>query len=450
MTATSAKPNAPARPLTRGRVLAQSWPIMLANAAGPIVGLVDTAILGRYAGTTALAGIGAGAVIYGIVYWGFGFLRMSTAGLAAQADGADDNAALQAHLARAVPLGIVIGAAVFAVQSLLLMLAFWVFETPPDIQGPAEIYLKARLYGLPATLGAIALMGWFIGISRAGSALALQIVLNVINGALSLWFVAGLGWGIFGVAVASAIAEWCGLIMGLFLAVREIKRRGGFQRRALRRANLLDPDQLRRLGVTNSNIFIRTIALTIGFSFFGKAAIGQGPIYLAGNHILLQFINMIALVLDSFAHVAEAAVGSAIGAKSKARFTRAVRLTSEFAVVFAFIAAAFVYYVGPFFIAFMSDDPRVIDSAMTYLPWCALAPIVGVAAWQFDGIFIGATRTAAMRNASVAALFIYVALHYLITPVFGTHGIWIAFLGYYIARGVTLWAAYPALRRSVA
>ena len=193
---------------------------MLANALAPVVGLVDTFVIGRFNTTTALAGIGLGAVIYGIAYWGFGFLRMSTAGLTAQSDGAGDEPAVQAHLFRALPLGLIIGLLVFITQAVLLGAAFKIFTASDVIEHSAATYISARLWGLPATLASIALMGWFVGISRSGRALSMQIVLNIINLILSPLFVISFGWGLYGVGIASAIAEWGGLAAGLWLGAR--------------------------------------------------------------------------------------------------------------------------------------------------------------------------------------------------------------------------------------
>jgi len=435
--------------LTRRNIFSQSWPIMLANAAAPVVGLVDTFVIGRFATTTALAGIGLGAVIYGIAYWGFGFLRMSTAGLAAQSDGAQDEGNVQAHLIRAVPLGLLIGLLVFAAQIPLLAGAFQIFTGTPDVESSAATYIGARLWGLPATLASIALMGWFVGVSRSGLALKMQIILNVVNIILSPLFVIHFGWGLWGVGIASAIAEWCGLAAGLWLAFSAIKIRGGFKNEALSKEALLDPSALKKLGITNSNIFIRTMCLTIGFSFFGNAAAAQGVVFLAGYHILMQFITMTALVLDAFAHTAEAVTGAAFGAKNRARFDKAVRLTTEFSAGFALLIGASIFFAGPYFITMLTQDPEVIASAVRYLPYCALAPIIGFAAWQFDGIFIGTTKTREMRNAGIAALIIYIAAHYAIVPKFGKDGIWLAFLLYYAARAVTLAFYFPNIRKQM-
>lgn len=436
-------------PLSRRAVLAQSWPIMLANALAPVVGIVDTLVIGRYTSTSALAGIGLGAVIYGIAYWGFGFLRMSTAGLAAQSDGANDQTEVQAHLFRAVPLGLFIGLLVCVLQTILLAVAFKVFTASPTIEDSAASYIRARLWGLPATLGSIALMGWFVGISRAGRALSMQIVLNIVNIILSPIFVIVLGWGLFGVGIASAIAEWIGLVAGLSLAWAEIKKRGGLRDGALSRSRLLDIAALKKLGISNSNIFIRTMTLTVGFTFFGNAAASEGEVFLASNHILMQFITMIALVLDAFAHTAEAVTGAAFGAKNKSRFDRAVRLTTEFSAAFALLSGIIIMMLGPFVIAVLTKDPAVVDTALTYLPYCALVPVIGFAAYQMDGIFIGTTQTRAMRNAGIMSVLIYLGVHQILQPRFGPHGLWMAFLVYYAARAVTLGLYYPTITRQI-
>lgn len=420
---------------------------MLANAAAPVVGLVDTFVIGRFVGTQALAGIGLGAVIYGIVYWGFGFLRMSTAGLAAQDAGAGDTAGVQGHILRAIPLGLLIGAIVFALQMLLLPTAFAIFTASPDLEAEAATYIQARLWGLPATLGTIALMGWFVGISRAGLALQLQLVLNLVNIILSPLFVIWLGAGLYGVGVASALAEWAGFAMGLMLMRREFTRHGGLQPGVITRANLLNPPQLRRLGVANSNIFVRTITLTIGFNFFGNAAATEGSLFMAANHIHMQLITMSALVLDAFAHTAEAVTGAAYGAKDRARFNRAVALTTRFSALFSVILGGMILFGGPFLIDALSVDPAVREMARTYLPYAALAPIIGFAAYQMDGVFIGTTRTAEMRNAGIAAVVIYLGAHFLIVPTLGAVGIWIAFLIYYAARAATLAVYIPRILR---
>jgi len=422
---------------------------MLANAAAPFVGFVDTLVIGRFSSTTALAGIGLGAVIYALFYWGFGFLRMSTAGLTAQSEGQGQPSDVQAHLFRAVPLGIFIGVFIFILQPILLELLFKIFTASAPIEAAAREYIQARIWGLPAFLGGIALMGWFVGLGQARRALTMQIWLNLINVILSPLFVIMFGWGIFGVGIATSIADWGGLTAGLILAARDIKARGGLRSTVLSRKVLLAWEDIRKLGISNINIFIRTFCITIGFSFFGNAAASEGETYLAGYHILMQFITVIAFILDGFAHTAEASVGAAFGAKNRAAFNRAVRLTSEFSAIFAGLCFVAVMIGGPYVINLLTLDVAVRESAKTYLIYCALAPIAGFAAWQMDGIFIGTTQTAAMRNAGIAAVIIYIAAHYLLTPHLGASGIWIAFLIYYIMRALTLSVFYPQITKQI-
>ncbi len=432
--------------LTRRQVFAQSWPVIMANALTPLVGLVDTWVIGRFAGTSALAGIGLGAAIYGILYWGFGFLRMSTAGLAAQSSGAQDESAVQSHIFRAVPLGIMIGFILLVTQGLLIPLAMMIFTADAPIEESAAIYIRARLWGLPAYLGLIALMGWFIGLGQARQAFWMQLILNIINVALSLFFVISMGWGLYGVGLATALAEWAGLLTGLIIARSVIKRRGGLKPDALTRDRLMNVAELSRLGEANTNIFIRTAALTGGFSFFSNAAATQGETFLAAHTIHMQFITLTAFILDGFANTAEATVGAAYGARSRTRFDRAVRLTSEFSGLLAFLCAAVIYLAGPIAIDALTTDPAVRETARIYLPWCALAPAIGWAAFQMDGIFIGTTRTKEMRNAGIAALLAYLAVHFAMPDSLGPHAIWAAFLIYYLARTLTLLYYYPKIR----
>jgi len=438
-----------ARSLTRKDVFWGALPIMLANTGVPIAGFVDTWVIGNYVGTAALAGIGLGATVFGIFYWGFGFLRMSTAGLSAQADGANSQRDVQAHLYRAVPMGFVIGVLLLLSQVLTIGVLMKFFPAENDVANGARTYISARLWGLPATLSSIALMGWFIGLARPKRALYMQIILNAINAPLSILFVKGFGWGLFGVGIASAMAEWCGLAAGLWLAAREIKTRGGYDAAAAKLSSLLHMPALKRLGTANMNIFIRTLALTFGFSFFARAATIQGTIFLAAHTVLLQFITLIALVLDSFAHVAEAHVGAAFGAKDERRFDRAVRLTTEFSFVFAVLCGVAAIVFGPLMIDLITKSPDVRETARAFLPYCALAPVLGFGAWQLDGIFIGITRTRAMRNAGVAAVLIYLAAHYALAPRYGGAGVWMAFLVYYVARGATMLPAWAGIKRDL-
>lgn len=432
--------------LTRRQVFAQSWPVILANAAIGLAGIVDTIVIGRYAAASAMAGMGAGAAIYGFIYWGFGFLRMTTAGLSAQAAGAQDEQAIQSHLFRAVPLGILIGLIVLALQFVIMAAAFYFYQADPSVEADGQVYIRARLWGLPAYLGLIAIMGWLIGLGRAGYALIMQLVFNGLNIILSFLLVGYFGWDLFGVGIATAIAEWVGLGAGIILALRVIQERGGLNKSLMKRGNLLDIKALTTLGEANTNIFIRTAALTFAFAFFSNAAAMQSETFLAAHHIHLQLITLSAFVLDGFANTAEARVGAAYGAQSRPQFDRAVRLTTEFALLFGLICSGLIYVFGDTIIDTMAKDADIRAMAKTYLPFCAAVPFLGASAYQMDGIFIGTTRTREMRNAGLAALAIYLFIDYAMPEALGPQKIWLAFWAYYIARAVTLLYYYPKVR----
>ncbi|NNE57507.1 MAG: MATE family efflux transporter [Hellea sp.] len=431
--------------LNRAQVFSQSWPIILANAAIGLAAIVDTFVIGRFE-PVALAGMSAGAAIYAIIYWGFGFLRMTTAGLSAQAEGAKDEAAVQSHLYRAVPLGIILGLTIFLLQFLLIPAGYYFYQGTPETESAGAIYIQARLWGLPAYLGLIAIMGWFIGLGRAGNALVMQIIFNGLNIVLSFLFVAEFGWGLTGVGIATAVAEWIGLFTGLVLAVRIIKKRGGIRKQLLRRGNILNVAALTTLGEANTNIFIRTAALTLGFTFFSSAAAAQGDLFLSGFHIHLQLITLSAFILDGFANTAEARVGAAFGARSRPEFDRAVRLTTEFAYLFGLICSLAIYFLGPWAIDLLTTETDIRDMAKKYLPFCAMVPLLGAGAYQMDGIFIGITKTKEMRNAGLAALAIYLAIHFTLPESLGPTRIWYAFWAYYLARAATLYFYYPKVR----
>jgi len=432
--------------LTRRQVFAQSWPVILANAAIGLAGIIDTFVIGRYAPAAALAGMGAGAAIYGVIYWGFGFLRMTTAGLSAQAEGSGDRKAVQSHLFRAVPLGLCIGALVLLLQTFILGAAFNLYQADPSVESDGAIYIRARLWGLPAYLGLIAIMGWFIGLGRAGYALIMQLIFNGLNIVLSFLFVGSFGWGLFGVGIATAIAEWVGLAAGIFLALKVIKQRGGLDRSLINKANLLNIKALTTLGEANTNIFIRTAALTFAFAFFSNAAAMQSETFLAAHHIHLQLITLSAFILDGFANTAEARVGAAYGAGSRTQFDRAVRLTTEFAFLFGLICSVLIYGLGNWGIDILTQDTAIRDMAKSYLPYCAAVPLLGAGAYQMDGVFIGTTRTKEMRNAGLLALGLYLIIHFALPGSFGPGRIWIAFWCYYIARALTLLFYYPRVR----
>lgn len=431
-------------PLTRRKVLALSLPIMAANMATPLVGLVDIAVIGQTGATAEIAAVALGALIFNFVFWAFGFLRMGSTALTAQADGRGDEADVRASLIRAFITGLGIGAILILAQWPLKSLAFAVFSAEADVELASAAYFDARIWSAPAALAGFALYGWLIGLGRTGLALWLQAILNIINAGLSILFVIGLGWGVAGVGWASTLALWLHLIAGAGLVFLVLKDRPPA---ALTRALVLAPQAMARLFAVNRDIFLRTLALLAGFAWFNEASLREGTNVMAGNAVLLQFISLIAYFLDAFAHVTETVAGKAAGRGDWKGLKRAFRLTSEQAAAFAVLASLALILFGEAFIHLITADEATRSAAMAFLPYCALVPVMGFASWQLDGLMIGTTRGPLMRNAMVAALIIYVALDFALRPMLGGDGLWLAFLGYYIARAGTLALGWPGLKR---
>lgn len=332
--------------LTRKRVLSLAWPVVLAQAATAMTGVVDTVVMGLYGDKADLAAVAIASASFGFIYWGFGFLRMSTTGLVAQASGAGEDAEARAVLIRALGLGAVIGLALVVLFPPIRWAALAAFEAEADVENLARGYFDARIWGAPALLMTFGITGWLIATGRTGQLLAFQVVMNVVNAGLDTWFVAGLGLGPAGIGAGTAIAEWTALVFGLFLI-----------RGALRNsARLLDPNRLKALFAANRDIMIRTLALVFSFAWFVRSGTTQSTAIVAGNEVLLQFITVSAFVLDSFAFVAEKEVGEAYGAKDRQRLRRAIRITSELAIAFgAATALLFLFAGGPVIDLFVRD-----------------------------------------------------------------------------------------------
>ena len=441
-------PEAAGRLLTHRRVLAIALPVVLSNATIPLLGAVDTGVVGQLGRPEAIGAVGLGAVILASLYWIFGFLRMGTSGLVAQARGAGDEAEGGAHLMRALGIGLAAGLGLVLLQAPLLAGAFRLAPASAEVEALASSYLSIRIWGAPATIALYAITGWLIAAERTRAVLALQLAMNGLNVLLDLWFVLGLGWGVPGVAVATLIAEWTGLALGLWFCRPAL--RPAWDRMGAGGPGLWARDRVRRLVQVNGDILIRSVLLQgafTGFMFLGAA---RGDVTLAANQVLLQFLEITAYALDGFAFAAEALVGQAVGARRPDRLRRAAMLASQWGVAGAALVSAAFLLLGPAIIDLLSASAEVRVEARRFLPWLVAAPLIGVAAWMLDGIFIGATRTREMRNAMLLAVPAYVVLVLLLPPVLGNHGLWAALMALNALRGLTLWRLFPRVLRAAA
>ncbi|MGB2178197.1 MAG: MATE family efflux transporter [Hyphomonas sp.] len=423
--------------LTRQKTLQLALPIIAAQAATATTGIVDTAVMGRFGDKADLAAVAIAAVAYSFIYWGFGFLRMSTTGLSAQAAGRNDEAEKRAVLLRALSLGGAIGLTLLILSPILKPLAFAAFASTDHVETLAGAYFDARIWGAPAYLMGLAVTGWMLGTGRTGQMLAFQIVMNAVNAGLDTWFVARLGLGPAGIGAGTAIAEWTALLFGLALVFPAF--RGA--------APLFDRARLAALFGANRDIMIRTLALVLCFGWFVRSGTMISTAVTAGNEVLLQFITVAAFVLDGFAFVAEKEAGEAYGANSAPRLARAMRLTSEFALI-AGLGFALLYFLGGgWVITTFVRDIEARDAALAYLPYCALVPLIGIAPWQLDGLFLGTTQGRALRNAGVAVAVLYISTDMILRPLYGNTGVWIAFLLMYLYRAAALGIYVPGLFR---
>ncbi|NNU81185.1 MATE family efflux transporter [Halovulum dunhuangense] len=434
-----------AGPVTHRRVLRIALPIVLANATVPILGAVDTGVVGQLGQAAPIGAVGIGAVIVAMIYWVFGFLRMGTTGLVAQARGAGDAAESGALLMRALMIAGAAGAAIIALQLPLMAGAFRLAPASDEVEGMARTYLSIRFWGAPAAIALYAITGWLIAMERTRAVLMLQLWINGLNILLDLWFVLGLGLGVGGVATATIIAEWSGLAIGLWLCRAAF---AGNQRRDWPR--VFDRARLRRMMAVNGDIMVRSVLLQASFAVFMFLGAGQGDVTLAANQVLMQFISITAYALDGFAFAAEALVGGAMGAGDRARLRESALVSGMWGLGLSIPLGAAFLLTGPYVIDLMAKAPEVQAAGRSYLGWVAAAPVIGAASWMLDGIFIGATRTADMRRAMIRSVGIYALALALLVPGFGNHGLWAALMVFYAARGVTLALRYPALERAAA
>ena len=430
--------------LTHKRVLGVAIPIVLANATIPILGAVDTGVVGQMGLAAPIGAVGIGAIIISAIYWLFGFLRMGTTGLTAQAIGSNDHSETSALLVRGIIIGLVAGLILILIQIPLFSAALGIAPASQEVEGLANEYLKIRVFSAPAAIAIFGITGWLIANERTRAVLVLMLLINSINIVLDFVFVLRLGWGVEGVAFATLIAEWSGLFFGLWLARKGFKN--GYWRNW---SQIFDRARLTKMAKVNSDILIRSVLLEIAFVSFLFLGSSFDDATLAANQVLIQFLNITAYAMDGFAFAAEALVGKALGAKNRLIFRRSAVMTSQWGFGSVVVMALAFYVFGNTIINVMTTAEEVRIVSYEYLPWMVLAPLVGAAAWMLDGIFIGATRTADMRNMMFISFCVYLIALAFLLPKYDNHGLWASLIIFSIARGVTLGYKYPKLEASV-
>lgn len=429
--------------VTHRSVLAVAVPIMLSNVSEPLIGVVNTAVIGQLKEPYYIGAIAVGALIFSFIFWGFGFLRLSTGGLSAQALGAGDRPELVAVLIRALMIAVTAGLGLILLAPFIREAAFNLVGGSAEIRHHGETYFNYRIMAAPAALSNYCVMGWFIGQSRARLAFIVQLFLNLTNMALSAFFVLGLHMTSDGVGLAALIAEWSAVALALGLAAVILRGMGAH----ISWPRILDGQRFRRTLLMNGDVMIRTLCLVFAFTFFTARGARAGDVTVAANAVLLNLFEVSAYLIDGFAYASEALVGQSVGARNRQRFRAAIWLTSVWAMVLGVLCSLVIFAFGPALIDLLTLSPEVRAVAREYLPWAAVAPVLGVICFQFDGIFTGAMATRDMRNMMIVSLAVFLLAWRLLEGPFGNHGLWAALDIFFIARGITFATRMPSLER---
>jgi MATE family, multidrug efflux pump len=435
------------------RIFALAWPASVAASVTPLLGAVDVWALARSDRPLDIAAVGLAAVIFSLAYWSFGFIRMSVAGLTAQAVGAEDEAETRAALVRGAAIGGGVGLAFVLLQFPLGLLAFKALAIGTDVSAAtfdaAREYYSIRIWGAPFALASYAAFGWLTARERTDYLMIVSVFITGLNIVLDYWFVLGLGWGAAGVAAGTLIAEIAGFFACLVFVALVLARNGGLGAH-WKHAEFFALKKLRRTLSINFDIFIRTVLLAFSFAWFIQRSGAFGDVTLAANQVLLQLFLFTGLALDGTAIAAETLVGQAMGARDPARglvrFSSAVRRTFIMAMLAAFAFVGFYWLAGDALIALLTPQGAIREATQTFMPWIVISPLIVVVGFQLDGIFIGATRAREMRNSMVITAPIFLASSLWLASTFGNHGLWAAFSIYFLLRAVTLGFYLPRLK----
>ncbi|MGI9435433.1 MAG: MATE family efflux transporter [Geminicoccaceae bacterium] len=415
-----------------------AWPLILSNITVPLLGMVDTAVVGHLPGPHHLGAVALGASAFNALFFTVVSLRMGTTGLIAQAFGAGDRVEIEAVLLRALALAILLAGLMILLTTPIIDAANWIFSPTERVSEGLEIYLKIRLYAAPAALANMVVLGWLLGMQDARSPLYLMILGNGLNMALDVLFVFGFGWEVAGVAFATVIAEYASLALGAWLVWRRL---GGFQG-GLGIKGIMAWRAIRRLIAVNRDIVLRSLTLQVAFVSLAALGSRQGEVVLAANTVLAQMNYLSAFALDGFAFAASTLVGRHAGARDRPAMRAAVIAGLHWSLVFALAITLIFAFGGGILIAVITDIEAVRATALVFLPYAVVSPLIGAVAFLFDGVYIGATRTAEMRNGMVVAVIMFGAVAWLLMPLLGNHGLWLAYLVFMIVRGLWLGIVY--------
>lgn len=407
-------------------------PMILSNVSVPLLGMVDTGVTGHLESPAYLGAVAIGATVFGFLYTGMNFLRMGTTGIAAQRFGADDNDGLRVSLGQALIVSLLVAVALLALQVPIGRFALGLIGGEPEVQLYAAEYFYIRIWSAPGTLANYVLIGWFLGLQNARVPLYIFLTINLTNIVLDLLFVLQLGMKVDGVALASVIAEYTGLVVGLIFVARALRDRVG----SWPLARLFNVRAYAAFFSVNANLFVRTMALIFAFAFVTAQGARLGGVILAANAVLMNLQNLTSFALDGFAHAAEALVGKAVGQRRRDILEHSVKLALKWSLIFAVGFCLLYIVIGPVLINLLTDLPNVRSASMQFLPWLIISPLISVWSFLYDGVYVGATRAREMRNLMLISTFVIFLPAWFLLQGFGNHGLWLAFTLFMASRGI--------------
>lgn len=417
------------------QILRLAVPNVISNITVPLLGMVDLAILGHLESALYIGAIALGGMIFNFIYALFSFLRMGTSGFTAQSFGEGNKTDMVMMFGRSMFLAFAGGLLILLLQVPIEMLSFMLLEGSQEVENLAREYFYIRILAAPASLGIMALSGWYTGMQNARYPMFIAILINILNIGANLFFVYSLGMKSDGVAWGTVIAQYAGLIVGLVLFYKKYAPLVAFWNSSI----FFNWSELNRFFRVNADIIIRTLCLIFTFAFFTAQSAKIDNTILAVNTVLLQYLFIFSYLTDGFAYAAEALVGKFIGARNLAGLKRSIRYLFIWGLGISIPFTLSYFIAGDFLLFIITDNLEVIAAASPYLPWVGLVPLLTFAAFIWDGIYIGATASAAMRNTLlISTLLIFLPAYYLLEPAFGNHGLWMAMMLFMISRGLLL------------
>ena len=417
------------------KILQLAIPSIVSNITVPLLGLVDVAIVGHLGSASYIGAIAVGGMLFNMIYWIFGFLRMGTSGMTAQAYGKRDLTEVVRTLLRAVGVGLLISLGLWILQSPILRGAFVLIDATEEMKRWASLYFNICIWGAPAVLGLYGFAGWFVGMQNSRFPMFIAITQNIVNIAASLCFVFVLGMKVEGVALGTLIAQYAGLFMAFALWLKYYGRLKAY----IDWVGLCGGEAMRLFFSVNSDIFFRTLCLVAVTTFFTSTGARQGDVILAVNTLLMQLFTLFSYIMDGFAYAGEALAGRFIGAKNDVGLRRCIRLLFLWGIGLSLSFTILYAFLGRDFLGLLTNDTSVIEASGDYFYWVLAIPLCGFSAFLWDGIFIGATATRQMLCSMLVASATFFIIYYLFYQSMGNHALWMAFLGYLSLRGGMQW-----------